>query len=167
MPAAEKNLVYLSLGSNLGDRKGNLESILKLLPPAVEVVQTSQVYRTEPWGFSDQPDFLNQVVLAETHLDPLELLAYLKRIERKVGRKPSFRYGPRLADIDIIFFGDRIVDADVLQIPHPRFQQRAFVLVPLAEIAPDLKVPRTDRTIAELLGDLELNGVELYQDHLP
>jgi 2-amino-4-hydroxy-6-hydroxymethyldihydropteridine diphosphokinase len=167
MPAAEKTPVYLSLGSNLGDRKGNLELILKLLPPAVEVVQTSQVYRTEPWGFSDQPDFLNQIVLAETHLDPLELLAYLKRIERKIGRKPNFRYGPRLADIDIIFFGDRIIDKDVLQIPHPRFQQRAFVLVPLAEIAPDLQIPGTDHTIAELLEDLELNGVELYRDHLP
>ncbi|MEJ2412654.1 MAG: 2-amino-4-hydroxy-6-hydroxymethyldihydropteridine diphosphokinase [Anaerolineales bacterium] len=167
MPASEKTPVYLSLGSNLGDRKGNLESILNLLPPAVEVVQTSQVYRTEPWGFSDQPDFLNQVVLAETHLDPLELLAYLKSIEREVGRKPNFRYGPRLADIDIIFFGDRIVDTDVLQIPHPRFQQRAFVLVPLAEIAPDLKVPGTDRTIAELLEGQELKGVELFQDQIP
>ncbi len=156
--------VVLSLGSNLGDRKGNLESILASLPPKVNVLQVSSIYQTAPWGYTDQPDFLNQVLLAETSLDPFALLAYLKEIEEKVGRKPNFRYGPRKADIDIIFYGNRIIDADELQVPHPRYQERTFVLVPLAEISPELPIPGSDQTVSELLEGMDQAGVELYQD---
>lgn len=167
MNPEEKTLVILSLGTNLGDRKGNLESVLALLPPMVEVLQSSSIYSTEPWGYPDQPDFLNQVLLAETELDPFELLSYLKEIEKEVGREPTFRYGPRMADIDIILYGNQIIDSEELQVPHPRFQERSFVLVPLAEIAPDLQVPGTNRTIADLLEDADQAGVELYQDRTP
>jgi 2-amino-4-hydroxy-6-hydroxymethyldihydropteridine diphosphokinase len=164
MPAEGQTPIFLSLGSNLGDRKHNLESILRILPPDVEVLQASSIYQTEPWGFSDQPEFLNQVVMAETRLDPHGLLVYLKGIENTIGRKPTFRFGPRLADIDIIFYGDQIVDTEELQIPHPRFQERAFVLVPLAEIAPDLQIPGSDHTVAELLVGLDKEGVVPFQE---
>jgi 2-amino-4-hydroxy-6-hydroxymethyldihydropteridine diphosphokinase len=164
MTEEEKTRVFLSLGTNLGDRKGNLESILALLPPKVQVLQTSSIYSTEPWGYSDQPDFLNQVLLAETELDPFELLSFVKEIEKKVGREPTFRYGPRMADIDIILYGNQIVDSEELQVPHPRFQERSFVLVPLAEISPELQIPGSNRTVGELLEELDQDGVVLYQD---
>ena len=155
--------VVLSLGSNLGDRKGNLESMLASLPPKVNILQVSSIYQTAPWGYADQPDFLNQVLLAETSLDPFDLLVYLKEIEIKVGRKPNFRYGPRMADIDLIFYGNRIIDAEELQVPHPRFHERTFVLVPLAEISPELLVPGSNQTVAELLESIDQDGIELYQ----
>lgn len=164
MNSEDKIPIILSLGSNLGDRKRNLESILNLLPPEVSVLRASSIYQTAPWGYTDQPDFLNQVLLAETALDPFDLLAYLKGIEAKLGRKPNFRFGPRLADIDLILYGDQRIDTEELQVPHPRFQERSFVLVPLVEICPDLKIPGSERTVSELLGELDQDGVGLYQE---
>jgi len=155
---------YLSLGSNLGDRSGNLEAVRCSLPPDVEILKASSLYETEPWGFSDQPDFLNQVLLVETRLKPLELLAYVKDLEVIIGRQPSFRFGPRHVDIDIIFYGDEIIEEPGLQIPHPRFDQRAFVLVPLAEISPELLIPGSDQTISDLLSGLDISGVRRYQE---
>jgi 2-amino-4-hydroxy-6-hydroxymethyldihydropteridine diphosphokinase len=155
--------IYLSLGTNLGNREMNLESVLKELPPDVFVLEKSPIYQTEPWGYLDQPDFLNQVILVETTLSPQELLEHIKSIEEKIGRKPSFRFGPRKVDIDILFYGDRIIQNEVLEIPHPRIKDRAFVLVPLADIDPGLLYPGTDLTITDLLQEVDQTGVQLYQ----
>ena len=156
--------VYLSLGSNLADRQSNLAAVQTALPPEVVVRKSSSLYETEPWGFIDQPDFLNQILLVETRLSARDLLSYIKGLEIEIGREPSFRFGPRLVDIDIIFYGDQIIQEPDLEIPHPRFIERAFVLVPLAEISPDLVVPGTDRTILDLLDELDTSGVHPYQE---
>lgn len=154
--------VYLALGSNKGDRKNYLEQAIQHLPPLVHVLNTSAIYETEPWGYEEQPSFLNQVLEARTPLPPLELLAYLKDIEDMMGREETFRYGPRVIDMDILFYGDLIYEDDVLQIPHPRMSERAFVLVPLAELAPDLIHPGLGRRIGELLREVDQQGVEPF-----
>jgi 2-amino-4-hydroxy-6-hydroxymethyldihydropteridine diphosphokinase len=165
MPESDQlTTIYLSLGSNLGDRLGVLAAIQEALPPEVEICQVSSVYQTEPWGYRDQPDFLNQVLKARTSLDPLDLLDHVKSIERSLGRQPALRFGPRTADIDILFYGDQVLHEDQLTIPHPRLRERAFVLVPLLEISPDLVVPGSGESISDLLQDLDTSGVEPYQE---
>ncbi len=155
--------IYLSLGTNLGNRELNLDAVLKDLPPEVFILERSPIYQTAPWGYLDQPDFLNQVLLVETTLSPQGLLEHIKGIEENIGRKPSFRYGPRKVDIDILFYGDRIIQDEVLEIPHPRIKDRAFVLVPLADIDPGLVYPGTDLSVTDLLLDVDQTGVNLYQ----
>jgi 2-amino-4-hydroxy-6-hydroxymethyldihydropteridine diphosphokinase len=161
-PASKIVTVYLGLGTNLGSRLENLQSARAALPPQVIILRASQVYETPPWGYTAQPSFLNQVVEAQTHLSPRRLLAHLKSIERRLGRAPTFRYGPRLIDIDILFFGGQVFDLHGLIIPHPRLAERAFVLVPLAELAPDLVHPRTGLSVRQLLTKVDANGVEIY-----
>jgi 2-amino-4-hydroxy-6-hydroxymethyldihydropteridine diphosphokinase len=129
---------YLGLGSNLGERAAHLEDAISRLNELGRVVARSNMLETAPWGYADQPDFLNMVVGLETDLSPRDLLAAVKRIERDMGRTPTFRNGPRVVDIDILLYGDRRVDEPGLVIPHPRMGERAFVLEPLAEIAPEL-----------------------------
>lgn len=114
----------------------------------------SSIYETKPWGFVDQPDFLNQVLKCETNLTPTQLLDYLKRIEREMGRENNFRYGPRLIDLDILFLGDRVIHTSRLDVPHLKIPERAFVLVPLEEIAPNLIHPVSHKTIRELMDQL-------------
>ena len=128
----------------------------------VEVISQSPIYQTPPWGYEDQPDFLNQVVFGQTVLPPEDLLVYLKQIETKVGRKPTFRYGPRLVDLDIIFYGNLIMDKDELQIPHPRMHERAFVLVPLNDLNPSLAHPVLKISVQELLQNVESSGIQRY-----
>jgi 2-amino-4-hydroxy-6-hydroxymethyldihydropteridine diphosphokinase len=158
-------LTYLALGSNLGDRPANLQAALAALPPAVTVLAASPVYETAPWGFSDQPAFLNQVVQASTDLDPLALLAHLKAIESLLGRTPTFRYGPRLIDLDILLYDDLVLEtpagcsSSALTIPHPHLHERAFVLVPLADLAPDLRHPLLNQTIRQLLETIDTTGI--------
>jgi 2-amino-4-hydroxy-6-hydroxymethyldihydropteridine diphosphokinase len=154
--------VYLGLGTNLGDRLHNLEAALAALPEGVHVRGLSRVYETAPWGYLDQPDFLNQVAEVETDLSPLDLLGELKRIEQHQGRQQTFRYGPRQIDIDILLYGRQVIDAPGVQIPHPRLAERAFVLVPLAELAPNLRHPVLQRTISDLLKDVDASGVEAF-----
>ena len=149
-----KHLVYLALGTNLGDRKNNLTEALQLLPPQVEVVSISRLYETAPAYVLDQPAFLNIVIKGRTRLSPPDLLVYLKKIEADVGREKSIRYGPRKIDLDIIFYDDLILDTPGLQIPHSRMQERGFVLRPLADIAPDFTHPVLKQTIQELLAAL-------------
>jgi len=156
--------IYLSLGTNLGNRELNLEAARQELTPQVKILDSSSIYQTEPWGYLDQPDFLNQVLVVETSLSPHELLEYIKGIEQKIGRKPSIRFGPRVVDIDILFYGDRIIQEEDLVIPHPRLKDRAFVLIPLAEIDPDLVYPGTGLSISVLLSNVDLTGVDLYQE---
>jgi len=143
--------IFLSLGSNLGDRKVNIRRALKLLAPSVKVEKKSPVYETEPMYVGDQPKFYNMVVRGKTELSPEELLAYTQGVEAKMGRDPNTHNRPRIIDIDILFYDDRIVALPNLSIPHPKISERAFVLVPLNDIAPRLRHPALDLTTSELL----------------
>lgn len=154
--------VYLALGTNINDRFAHLQAAVAALPPVVRVMAESPIYETEPWGFTDQPAFLNQVISAKTQLEPLKLLAHLKQLETNLGRTPTFRYGPRQIDIDILFYDDIILASPELEIPHPRLQERAFVLVPLADLAPDLQHPLLGKTVRELLASVDTKGVKPY-----
>lgn len=155
--------VYLSLGTNIEDRALRLRTAREALPPTIRVMEQSSIYQTEPWGYTDQADFLNQVIRMQTSLSPLDLLSTLKRLEEVLGRQPSFRYGPRAIDLDILLYGDLILEEEGLVIPHPRMHSRAFVLVPLAEIAPDLMHPILNKSVLELLSEIDHQGVELYK----
>ena len=155
--------VYLALGTNLGDRRANLNSAIQAMPPAVRPQAASQVYETAPWGVLDQPAFLNQVIQAETGLGPQDLLAWLKRLESDLGRQPGMRYGPRLIDLDILLYDDLQLEIPALTIPHPRLAERAFVLVPLADLASDLRPAGMDQTVGEMLDRLDRAGIQLYE----
>lgn len=144
--------VYLSLGSNIGDRAALLRQAVEALQAAgVEVLRSSSLYETEPMGLREQNWFLNMVVECRTELFPLQLLRRLKKIENSLGRKRIIPNGPRTIDIDIILYGRAVMAVPALEIPHPRFRDRRFVLAPLAELAPELRDPITKRTIAALL----------------
>ena len=155
--------VYLALGTNLGERTVNLRRAIQSLPPAVTVLAESPVYETPPWGVTDQPNFLNMALKGETRLVPLELLKRLKQLESELGRVPSVHYGPRLIDMDILFYADLVLEAPELTLPHPRLHERAFVLVPLADLATDLRHPRLGKTIHELLASVDTGGIQAYQ----
>jgi len=151
--------VFLSLGSNLGNRGKNLAEAIQCLSRQTEVIQTSSIYETDPWGFEDQPKFFNQVVEVQTASTPTELLAFLKEIEVELGREKTFRMGPRIIDLDILFYDDLVLTSNPLTIPHPALIQRAFVLIPLAEIAPDLIHPESKKTIKELAAEVDPTSV--------
>jgi 2-amino-4-hydroxy-6-hydroxymethyldihydropteridine diphosphokinase len=148
-------LVYLGLGTNLGDRMANLGNAIGCLGVGLQLAKVSSVYESEPVGYSQQPFFLNVVCSVFTLLSPRVLLRYVKDIEFKIGRRPSFVDGPRLIDVDILFYGRRLVQSKVLTIPHPDIADRGFVLLPLAEIAPEMVHPGNGLTIIELLSRLE------------
>jgi 2-amino-4-hydroxy-6-hydroxymethyldihydropteridine diphosphokinase len=154
--------IYLSLGSNLGDRLANFDAALAALPPAVKVLNRSFIYETEPWGVTDQPAFLNMVIQGETSLSPTDLLSRLKHLEKQLGRLPSIRYGPRLIDIDILLYNDLVLDTPGLTLPHPHLHERAFVLVPLADLAPNFIHPVLRRPIQTLLKEVDTTGVKRY-----
>lgn len=153
---------YLGLGTNLGDRLHNLQEAVRLLPPQAHPVAFSPIYETPPWGYLDQPPFLNQVIQAETELDPLRLLAHLKNVETRMGRQANFRYGPRLIDLDILLYDELVYEAPNLIIPHPRLHERGFILVPLADLAAQYRHPGLGLTIAQLLAGVDTQGIHLY-----
>lgn len=153
---------YLALGSNMGGRLANLKAAVSNLAPQMSVRKKSSVYETPPWGFTEQSPFLNQVVKVETYLGAEALLRHIKRLETALGRVPNFQNGPRLIDIDILFFDDAIMDTASITVPHPHLHQRAFVLVPLAEIAPDLLHPVLRKTVRELLEDADRSEIKLF-----
>lgn len=161
------HLVYLALGTNVGQRPANLRKALASLSPQIQVCRVSGVYETEPWGYTDQPAFLNQVIEARTDLSPVELLARLKDIEVHLGRQPTFRNGPRLIDLDVLLYDDLVMQNEQLILPHPGMSSRAFVLVPLAEIAPDLLHPSAGQTVRELLTGVEASGVKRVMHKVP
>ncbi len=156
MPSA----AYIGLGSNLGDREANLSRALNLMAglPETKVLRVSSVYRTQPLGKADQPEFLNMAAEVGTGLEPGQLLKSLQEIESRLGRRREELWGPRTIDLDILYYGDRTVKEPGLVIPHPRAHQRAFVLEPLSELEPDLADPVTGMTVKEMLGRLDRGG---------
>ena len=145
-------LVYIALGSNLGDRRENLRQAREQIEsPDLRVLRASSIYETAPRDIEDQPWFLNQVIECETDLFPRQLLGRLQKIEKAMGRKQRVAKGPREIDLDILLFGNAVMKAAELEIPHPRLAERRFVLDPLAELVPDKKHPGTRRTMREML----------------
>ena len=142
--------IYLALGTNVGQRAANLRAALAMMPPKIKVNRVSPVYETPPWGYLDQPAFFNQVMEGETSLSPHDLLAYLKQIEASLGRRPTFRNGPRLIDLDILFYGSEILQSENLSIPHPHLHERDFVMIPLSSLAPGFIHPVLQRSVGDL-----------------
>lgn len=142
--------IYIALGANLGDRRDSIAEGVARLAPAVEVERVSALYETEPAYVLDQPRFLNAALRGRTALGPAELLTLLKQIEADLGRTATVRYGPRAIDLDILLYGSERIDTAALTIPHPRMAERPFVLVPLAEIAPELVPPGWDVSVGML-----------------
>ena len=155
----KEHIVYLALGSNLDDRLANLKETIASLTPQMDVKAKSQVYETPPWGYEDQPKFLNQVIRVKTYLEREPLLKHLKRLEVALGRKESFPNGPRLIDIDILFYDNLVLNTPSLIIPHPRLHERAFVLRPLMDIDPELVHPINKKSVREMLGLCNLDGI--------
>ncbi len=157
-------LVYIGLGTNLGERDENLKRACRLLDAAgVRILRASSIYETEPRDLTDQPWFLNQVIEAETELLPLKLLHSLLRIEREMGRRRLVSKGPRVIDLDLLLYGKSVIRTKELDIPHPRISERRFVLEPLAELDPDLRIPVrsgvSPQTVARLLDEVSAQKV--------
>jgi len=142
---------YISIGSNIGNREQNIRLAIHEISKLSTISNVSSIYETEPLGYRNQPYFLNLVCLLETKLSPQQLLESNKLIEQKLLRRPTFKYGPRIIDIDILTYGDSVVETTDLKIPHPQLHRRGFVLIPLAEIASDLIHPSMNKSIATLL----------------
>ncbi len=161
----ERVKAYIALGSNLGDKIENLKSAVCMLEEnsSCLVVKKSSLYITKPVGIEDQPEFLNAVVELETSLNPNDLLELCLNIEKRLGRKRTIRWGPRVIDLDILLYDNLTVCEENLKIPHPEMMKRAFVLVPLAEIAPDVILPGGIKAL-DASSRLEKKGVEFFRD---
>ena len=159
MGSLDAGIAFLGIGSNVGDRKANLERSLELLAATggIEIARCSAIYETEPWGLTDQPRFLNAAVEVRTLLDPGALLTAVKDIEEEMGRVATVRFGPRNIDVDILLYGSLVINWQTpdLQIPHSRMLERAFVLVPLAEIASEVVHPSANKRIECLAASVE------------
>jgi 2-amino-4-hydroxy-6-hydroxymethyldihydropteridine diphosphokinase len=152
--------IHLGLGTNVGDRQANLRAAVAALPPDVRVLAQSRIYETPAWGVEDQPAFLNMALKGETAFAPDQLLQYLKTLEAQLGRVATYRWGPRVIDIDILFYDDLVMESPGLVIPHPGIAERAFVLLPLAEIAAQEMHPVLERSVEELLAAIDASGIE-------
>jgi 2-amino-4-hydroxy-6-hydroxymethyldihydropteridine diphosphokinase len=145
-------VVYLGLGSNLGDRAANLRGALKAIGAFAQIEAVSRVYESEPVGYIDQPEFWNLVARVRTTLQPEALFVRLKQVETDLGRTPAFRNAPRLIDIDILSYDQLVLNTPTLEIPHPRMRERSFVLYPLAELEPGFRHPKTGELLTALIG---------------
>jgi 2-amino-4-hydroxy-6-hydroxymethyldihydropteridine diphosphokinase len=155
--------IYLGLGSNLGQREAMLQAAIQALEsPRLHILRLSPIYETEPMDMPNQPWFLNLVAEAETDLFPLQLLHRTSKVEALLGRRRLALKGPRTIDIDILIYGSAVVSTPKLEIPHPRFRARRFVLAPLADLAPSLRDPVTKRTVRELLAQLRGQAVRKF-----
>ncbi len=149
-------IVHIGIGSNLGERADNCQKAIELLRgKAIIIRKISSLYETEPWGIEEQPKFINLAIEVETTLSPHALLSILKDIENKIGRVKTLKWGPRTIDLDILFYGDEIINLDDIQIPHKLLHQRDFVLLPLIEIAPDKIHPVLKKTIKQLMEEFK------------
>jgi 2-amino-4-hydroxy-6-hydroxymethyldihydropteridine diphosphokinase len=162
-------IVYIALGTNLEPRADHLEKALELFRSLtdVEVKRVSSIYESKPVGYLDQPDFLNLVFEAETDLLPLDLLDRCQSIEQELGRVRTIRFGPRTLDVDIVLYGAEIIEEEQLIVPHPRMQERAFVLLPLQELDPEYVVPEWNKTVHELVAELPANDLEEIWKYAP
>jgi 2-amino-4-hydroxy-6-hydroxymethyldihydropteridine diphosphokinase len=152
-------VAYLGLGSNIGERISYIEKALAEIIKIenTKITRSSSIYETEPWGISEQEDYLNSAVEIETSLEPEVLLKKLKSIEKIIGRTESKRWSEREIDIDILFFGNEIIENEFMKVPHPQIESRKFVLIPMNEIAPDLIHPVFKKTVSELLKETKDN----------
>jgi 2-amino-4-hydroxy-6-hydroxymethyldihydropteridine diphosphokinase len=153
-------VAYIGVGSNQGDRHAHCAGAIAQIASSghTRIIDQSSWYLTEPWGYHDQDEFINLVLKVETGLAPLELLRFLKELEEKLGRQKTVPFGPRTIDLDILLYGDRVIQSPELTIPHTRVCERGFVLVPLEEIAPQLVHPVHNKTISRLLAELNKTG---------
>lgn len=156
------NKVFLGLGSNMGNKEENLLTAIDLLQNGGTIEKKSSIYDTKPYGYADQDNFLNIVIEFNTEMDPNDLLIFLQGIEERLGKKIEFKNGPRTIDIDILFFNNEIINNKDLIIPHKGLEERAFVLIPLNEIAPNLIHPKLNQTINELTNNIEDKDVRKY-----
>ena len=156
------NPIFLGLGANVGDRLASLRSALQRLSAGVEIQAVSSLYETEPVGVTNQPRFLNAVCSGFTPLSPQDLLVFVKRIEWDLGRRPGPVWGPRPLDIDILLYDRLGIATETLRVPHARLAQRAFVLIPLAELAPDLIVPVWEESVRDLMDRIDAHGVDKF-----
>lgn len=151
--------IFLSLGSNIGDRESYLKRAIFYLREKIKIKKISSLYETEPWGYKEQNSFLNLVVQGESELDPESLISFIKDVEKRVGRSESFKWGPREIDIDIILYGDKIIEKENLTIPHKFFESRGFVVIPLFEINKYVVNPKSNKKIDEIYERVEKKGV--------
>lgn len=159
----EDHTVFIALGSNIGDRLCALKKARHLMLSDIIPISFSKIYETPPWGYADQPSFLNQVIKGQTSLSPIALLEKLKEIELELGKQPIFRYGPRVIDLDILFYDNLIYESEKLTIPHPEIVNRAFVLVPLMEIAPNYIHPSCGKKISDLTAQINIENIIKYR----
>jgi len=160
------NLAYIALGTNMGDRYKNLVDAIHYLKEETEIqlVKCSSIYDTVPVGYTEQDDFLNMVILIRTTLTPYELLEICLRIEKDLGRKREFKWGPRIIDLDILLYNQENIEAENLIVPHPRMQERAFVLAPLLEIDSSIIIPNQEKSIEDYFNmNAEKEGVRIWK----
>lgn len=148
------NKIFLALGANVGDIKKNISDAIELLSQKITNIKKASLYESKAVGYIEQDNFINTAIYGETNLSPDQLLKFIKSVEKKLGRVKRFRFGPREIDIDIIFYDEKIINKEGLEIPHPRLFERDFVLAPLKELDPRLIHPILKKTVEELLGEL-------------
>jgi len=153
---------FIGFGSNIGDRVLYCQRALSLLKEAGEILKVSSLWVTEPWGYKEQPFFINGVLKLKTHLSARELLEFLKKTEKEIGRRDRFRWGPREIDLDLLLYEEEVIDEEDLKVPHPFLHERAFVLIPLVEIEPEVYHPVLKKTAKELLNLLKTREKVIY-----